>query len=294
MASKRAEINKLLYNEKFLIAFDLDGTLLNSDSKLSKTTISSIKKVSKAGHHVCLITGRPYDGSICYHKQLGLDTIMVNQNGCFMSKPGDKTYVPICIGWSREILRKLIENKEFMEYASHIIIEGMGKSWLWDESDDDQVNDMMRELFHLDGRDVTCINKKFDKVSTDISTLICVIENEEDLNRIIYQVKNTSPNLIVRNWSMPHSGKVIIEINTKFATKATAIDYLASYYGIPNERCVAFGDGDNDVEMLTKVTWSFALKNASPAARLAARYMTKYNNDEDGAAKQLLKFLNIE
>ncbi len=292
--AKKSDINKLLHNEKFLIACDLDGTLLNKDSKLSKGTIAAIKKVSKVGHHVCLVTGRPYDGAIEFHKQLGLNTIMVNQNGCFMSKPGDDSYVPIGIGWSRDILKSLLENEEFSKYASHIVIEGVGKSWLWDTSEDDAVNDAMRDLFHLDGREVGRINKNFSKITTDIATVICVIESEEYINRIIYQVKNTSPNLVVRNWSMPNSGKIIIEINTKFATKATAVQYLSSYYGIPNERCCAFGDGDNDVEMLNLVTWSFALKNASPAARLSARYMTKYTNNEDGVAKQLLKFLNIE
>ncbi len=38
--TKKSDINKLLHDEKFLIACDLDGTLLNKDSKLSKGTIA--------------------------------------------------------------------------------------------------------------------------------------------------------------------------------------------------------------------------------------------------------------
>ena len=43
-----------------IIAVDLDGTLLNSESKLSDFTKETIKKFQKKGHHVIITTGRPY------------------------------------------------------------------------------------------------------------------------------------------------------------------------------------------------------------------------------------------
>ena len=45
---------------KKMIAVDLDGTLLNGESKLSDFTKETIKKISKKGHHVVIATGRPY------------------------------------------------------------------------------------------------------------------------------------------------------------------------------------------------------------------------------------------
>ena len=45
---------------KKLIAVDLDGTLLNSESKLSPYTIETIQKVSEQGHRIIITTGRPY------------------------------------------------------------------------------------------------------------------------------------------------------------------------------------------------------------------------------------------
>ena len=44
---------------KKMIALDLDGTLLNSESKLSDFTIETIKKISALGHKVIITTGRP-------------------------------------------------------------------------------------------------------------------------------------------------------------------------------------------------------------------------------------------
>ncbi len=43
---------------KKIIAVDLDGTLLNSESKLSDFTKKTIKKISEKGHHVIITTGR--------------------------------------------------------------------------------------------------------------------------------------------------------------------------------------------------------------------------------------------
>ena len=45
---------------KKIIAVDLDGTLLNSESKISDFTTETIKKISENGHHVIITTGRPY------------------------------------------------------------------------------------------------------------------------------------------------------------------------------------------------------------------------------------------
>ena len=44
---------------KKLIAVDLDGTLLNSESKLSPYTIETIQKVSEQGHRI--IIGKSHD-----------------------------------------------------------------------------------------------------------------------------------------------------------------------------------------------------------------------------------------
>lgn len=54
--------------KKKLIALDLDGTLLNSESKLSDFTVETIKKVSALGHKVIITTGRPYRMAHTYYQ----------------------------------------------------------------------------------------------------------------------------------------------------------------------------------------------------------------------------------
>ena len=87
-----------------IIAVDLDGTLLNSQSQLSDFTKETIKKVSQKGHKVIIATGRPYRMAYHYYKELELDTPMINFNGSLTHLPGKK--------WEFE--RSLTVDKSFL------------------------------------------------------------------------------------------------------------------------------------------------------------------------------------
>ena len=87
---------------------------------------------------------------------------------------------------------------------------------------------------------------------------------------------------------------IIIEINSRFATKGKTLEFLSSYYGISLEHCIAFGDGDNDAEMLQTATYGYAMRNATMTAKLYSRLITKDDNDEQGVARELIKFFGLK
>ncbi|MGL4951321.1 MAG: Cof-type HAD-IIB family hydrolase [Mycoplasma sp.] len=281
--------------DKKLICVDLDGTLLNSKGEITQKTVDGIKKISNKDHVVCLVTGRPLRGSIDIYNQLGLKTIMVNQNGSLLTNPCDPHFKPIEIGFSNLILKEIISNKVLQQYINNAMIEGLDKIWLWKSGDrEENWFEKMKDIFHISNEDIEIINEDFKSVTTDISSILLQVDNLDNLNSIIYEIKNISPTLIVRTWSLFHSDGIIIEINSEFASKKMALKYLCSYYGIPKEQCIAFGDGDNDVGMLETAAWSFALKNASPAPILVARYLTKHTNDDDGVVRELFRLLQLK
>jgi len=68
---------------------------------------------------------------------------------------------------------------------------------------------------------------------------------------------------------------------------------LQQRWGIDDSEVVAFGDSGNDVEMLRQSGFSFAMANARPHIKAAARFEAPHNNEE-GVLDVIDKVLNRE
>ncbi len=81
-----------------------------------------------------------------------------------------------------------------------------------------------------------------------------------------------------------------IEINSVNAGKDKALLALAAHLGIPREDTVAFGDGTNDLAMLRAAGLGVAMANADPKVKAAADEITGSNNDA-GVARVIWRLL---
>lgn len=66
------------------------------------------------------------------------------------------------------------------------------------------------------------------------------------------------------------SGNGSIDLMVPGCTKASALRLLCRRWGLSASDCVAFGDSENDVEMLRKAGWGYAMENASVKTKEAA------------------------
>jgi HAD superfamily hydrolase (TIGR01484 family) len=110
-------------DKHYLIVTDLDGTLLRTDNTISKYSENVIKKIAAKGHIVCIATGRPIRAAIQYYKQLGLESLLSNYNGSYISNPSDSLFTPLNLGFSNAILRKIFFNKKIAKLAKNILVE---------------------------------------------------------------------------------------------------------------------------------------------------------------------------
>ena len=62
-------------------------------------------------------------------------------------------------------------------------------------------------------------------------------------------------------------------------SKGTAVAQIQRQLGIAPEECAAFGDYDNDLELMDAVHYSFAMENALPAVKERARYRAPSNRE---------------
>lgn len=81
-----------------------------------------------------------------------------------------------------------------------------------------------------------------------------------------------------------------IEINAAGADKWLAVSALCRYLGIDPRDTVCFGDASNDLSMLRGAGLGVAMGNAEPEAKAAARTVTGVNN-EGGVGQMILRLL---
>ena len=87
-----------------------------------------------------------------------------------------------------------------------------------------------------------------------------------------------------------HSSWRNVEIMSQGMGKATALRWLADHLGVDLADCMAFGDNDNDMDMLRAVGWPVAVGNADESLKRAARIVAD-DDVNDGVAKTLFQYV---
>lgn len=81
-----------------------------------------------------------------------------------------------------------------------------------------------------------------------------------------------------------------LELTAPAANKGAALSALAAKLGLTADQVMAFGDADNDVEMLSWAGWSFAMENGTATAKAAARHGAA-SNDAGGVGLTVERYV---
>lgn len=264
-----------------LIVLDLDGTLLNDEKYINAKTKDILFKVKEAGHQIMIATGRPYRASEPYYRELSLTTPIVNFNGAYVHHPFNRLWQPIHNPLQLGIVHDVVESVSILEYEN-LIAEV--KDDVYIHTADDRLND----LLSMGNPRITIGSLKETLKENPTSLLI----QAEDYHVPIIRrhLQEVHAELIEhRRWGAPFP---VIEIVKKGLSKAVGIAHIAKEMQIPRERIIAFGDEDNDLEMIDYAGIGVAMGNAIPELKQIANEITITNN-EDGIAKVLIERLKI-
>lgn len=87
------------------------------------------------------------------------------------------------------------------------------------------------------------------------------------------------------------SGLNGIDIMANGVSKLSGIEVLLNTWQLPLAQVAAFGDNDNDYEMLTGVGHGLAMKNAAPNLLKRYPHLTKWDNNHDGVTRSISDIL---
>jgi Cof subfamily protein (haloacid dehalogenase superfamily) len=268
---------------KYLIACDLDGSLLNHESEVSVYSKKVLRHLESLGHKVVIATGRPYSGAIDIYLDLGIHNVLITDNGGSIQHPKNKsfkthkTYIP------KHVTDKLfLDTRHYLNSAFY--------------SDDKtvyayQYDPRLRSFFSsLDKREV--IDRPLNTFDVEATGIIFLVQANYIETFETYMKQTHGDLLSFRQWGQDVK-HAIYEIYLKHISKASALAYVCAYYDIPKDNVIAFGDGINDLEMIAFANPGVAMKNAMPEVIEISKDITEFENHEDGIAHYLVKSFNL-
>ncbi|PTY41225.1 Cof-type HAD-IIB family hydrolase [Brachyspira hampsonii] len=260
-----------------IIATDLDGTLLNNNHQISEYNKNVIKEASKIGIKTILSTGRPTSAAHNFLAELHIDTELISFNGAMIT---DK-YCNIVYqqNLDAEIGKELINiARKYNIYHQGFLADRWNIGFF----------DRKWIDFYVSIAKINNYTIGFDNITNFSFSKFMFIGENSLLKIIAEELDKTFGDSIYFTFSRP----VYLEVHNPNATKAKALSYLLNKYNIKPDNVMAFGDNNNDLEMLEFAGISVAVENAEDIVKSKALYITK-SNEENGVGIFINKMLNL-
>ncbi len=264
-----------------LIALDLDGTLLTTQKMLTDRNRAALQKCAEQGIEIVPCTGRIWKGVPEVVKNLPGVHYAITVNGATVED------VRTC--------RTLDERKMNVQTALDILNMAGQFQTMYDAYVDGLGYGEARFMEHMDAYGIPeTLQTMILGTRIPVQDLISKIQAmARPVDKINYFFSDAAERLrakralelrddVIVTSSFPEN----LEINGPGATKGEAIVRLADYLGIPHEQTMGFGDGENDMTMMTMSGIGVAMGNAVDILKKHADYVT-VTNDEDGVAAAL-------
>lgn len=268
-----------------VVAIDLDGTLLDEDKKMSEANRDAIRTLHNEGVRIVLASGRPTHRIEVYEEQLGFDCDIVSYNGACAysaSSSGDESK-------SKSRLFHAGLDTSVSDLVLEWVDEQRIPTTLYHDDQAFGVESYGPSLFkwystasgYSPNYNISSYREEF--AGRHLTKLLLMDEPHlvPELHQRVHKLLEGKDAHIV----LDHTH---VEVLHADVNKGAGVKGLMEQLQIPLSDVVAFGDGNNDVEMLQLVGYGVAMRNGTPLAKSAAKRVTAYTNEEDGLAREIM------
>ncbi|OIJ22261.1 phosphatase [Anaerobacillus alkalidiazotrophicus] len=244
--------------DRSVIFFDIDGTLLTHEKELPRKTKEAIFTLKEYDHKVAIATGRAPFMFENLRKELDINTY-VSYNGQYCVLNGEVLYTnPLRIPPLENLTEMALGNNHPVVFMDHEDMKANvpEHDYIKESIDTLKINHFpTHDPHYYIGRDL-------------YQTLLFCPEGEEK------QYEQEFLDFDFVRWH-----PVSVDILPKGGSKAKGIEKIVEKLGFAPENQYAFGDGLNDMEMLSTVKNSVAMGNAHEKVKSVAKYVTRSVDD---------------
>ncbi len=258
-----------------LVVTDMDGTLLNSKSEVSANFFHLYKKLKNHNIEFIAASGRQYFSIVDRFVSIKDEITIVAENGAF-AMHGDTELFTLEL--PSEYISKSID---ILRNLENVYVVLCGKKCAYIETKDEEFVSMFKNYYSE-----YKIVDDLTKITNDTFFKIAAFHFECSETHIYPAVKQFENELQVIV-----SGEHWLDISHPNANKGYALNILQNKLGITKEETMVFGDYNNDLKMLVLADFSYAMENAHPNVKNAAKFQTK-SNDNEGVEYILEQLIN--
>ena len=262
-----------------VIVTDMDGTFLDDAKQYDRARfMAQYQELKKRDIEFVVASGNQYYQLISFFPEIAHEIAFVAENGGWVVSAGEDVF-------NGELSKAHFETvANVLNEVPGIEIIACGKSSAYT---------------------LKCYDEGFKDIAAKYYHRLEMVSDFDNLNDIFFKFGlNVSDDEIPRIQALLHEklSDIMVPVTTGHGSidliipgvhKANGLRILQKRWGIDDREVVAFGDSGNDVEMLRQSGFSFAMANARPHIKSAARFEAPHNNDE-GVLNVIEKVLNGE
>ena len=275
-----------------IISLDLDGTLLDSQKRLSEENRLALEEAAERGVLIVPTTGRFFGMMPQAVRDLPFVRYAITINGAQVFDRKTNAAIvreEIPLEMALEIMR-LLDGYD-------VIYDCYRSNWGWmSQGLQKKASDYAPDAHYV---------KMVREFRTPVSDLKAHLENtaeEGDIQKVMLFARNTpGSDAVIKEIAKTVAERFPsikatsstwnnLELNIAAAHKGNALGRFAEYLGFTLENCMAIGDGTNDLSMIEAAGIGVAMSNAHPLVIAAADYVTA-SNDAHGVAEAIRRFV---
>ena len=258
-------------------AFDLDGTVLRRDLGITARTVSILHELRGRGMRLVVATGRRFEGAREYAERLGFEDQdpLICYGGSMVRRMNGETLLHRTL--REDVSVEVLEWAADRNLHARVFVDGRIVA----------SPDTPAGLGHLRSsgeRGVSVVDSPVDwlRGSGEEPTKLVLVDRPDGVERWLGEARAAFAGRLFVTRSLPH----YVEVGGLDGTKSKALEFLCESWGIDPARAIAFGDADNDVDMLRFVGHGVAVGGMTDEVREVADAVAP-PVDEDGVASYL-------
>ena len=264
---------------KKIFFFDLDGTLLNREKRITPKTMEALKKFTEAGNYFCINTGRAIDSAKAVYTGLELDfkgSFLCGSNGTEIYSVDENRYI-FKIGVPLELVPKILDLAD--EYGVHC------HTYNEDHIVSRHNGECMDYYRRVIKTPLIVTEDVLEYIKEPPSKMIAIELHDHDKQE---RFRMALKDMVGERLTLLYSNPYYMEIFPSEAGKGSAVKRLADLLGVDIRDTYAAGDEQNDLSMIQAAGCGIAMINGTELVKENADVITRFDNNNDGLAEFIL------